>query len=128
MMDLFMNGLEHFAPFLKSGLQKQKWIHYDSRSFSNFLKHGTVLKRTYNNYPESIAHRQDVQRRVEIIDLMELVLRKGKASQDEKANLIAYIEQAMTPGMFRKATGLTLYQHNTIYAKRNQEALRGMKK
>lgn len=127
--DQFIEGLEHFAPLLQSGLQTQKWINYSDAWFNYFLQTGQVQHPVWEHYEEKIAHRDDVLERIEILKLVDLVLRRGWAAPEDKEQLITYIEEkALVPWVFHKASGLSIHQTNMLLDKANIEALTKLKK
>lgn len=125
----FMEALQHFEPLLRTGLQTQKWINYSDDWFSMFLNTGQVQPATWQNYPEKIAHHEDVLERIEILELIDLVLRRGSANPNEKDRLVRYIEEkALVPGVFSKPSGLSIHQTNMVLNKANEVALAKLKR
>ena len=119
-----MEALQHFEPLLQSGLQTQKWINYSDNWFRMFLNTGQVQPATWQNYPEKIAHHEDVLERIEILKLIDLILRRDYVTPEEKNRLVRYIEdKALVPGVFSKMSGLSLHQTNMVLDKANKEAL-----
>ena len=123
---LFMEGLKHFEPLLRSGLETQKWINYSNANwFRFFLETGQVQHpKVLRLYSEKIANHTDVLERIEILDLIDLVLRRDYVAPEEKNRLVRYIEdKALVPWVFSKPSGLSLHQTNMVLNKANQEAL-----
>ena len=123
---LFMEGLKHFEPLLRSGLETQKWINYSNANwFRFFLETGQVEHRkVWQNYSEKIARHEDVLERIEILNLIDLVLKRGAVYSDEKDRLVSYIEdKALVFGVFSKASGLSIHQTNMVLNKANEVAL-----
>ena len=70
---LFMEGLRHFKPILRAGLETQKWINYSNPNwFRFFLETGQVQHpKVLRLYSEKIANHTDVLERIEILNLIE---------------------------------------------------------
>ena len=121
-----LEALQHFEPLLRSGLETQKWINYSNANwFRFFMETGQVKHRkVWQNYSEKIARHEDVIERIEILNLIDLIQRRGAAYPDEKDRLVRYIrDKALVFGVFSKPSGLSIHQTNMVLNRANQEAL-----
>ena len=125
--ELFMEGLKHFEPLLRSGLQTQKKLHFTDRNYQHFVRTGNIASPVSVEHGNKLMTYAALTKRIEILQLIDLVLQKEYASCEEKQTLSCYIEQALIFSSFSKSSGFSLHQTNMVLNKANKDAITKMR-